>query len=112
MSFPIIGYDKINSFNTGVNKKVKYMLEIKILGPGCTNCVNLENMCRESVLENNINASIEKITDYREIMSYGILSTPGLVINGKVVLTGKLPTKTTLLHWLNNAIAESNNKIL
>ena len=50
MSFPIIGYDKINSFNTGVkkeNKKVKYMPEIKILGPGCTNCVNLENMCRE-----------------------------------------------------------------
>ena len=86
------------------------MLDIKILGPGCTNCVNLENMYRESVLENNLNASIEKVTDYREIMSFGILSTPGFVINGKVILTGKLPTKTTLLHWLNNEIAENNSK--
>ena len=84
------------------------MLNIKILGPGCTNCANLENLCRETVSENNIDASIEKITDYRDIMSYGILSTPGLVINGKVVLSGKLPTKSTLTHWLMNALAEEN----
>ena len=81
------------------------MLDVKILGPGCTNCTNLERLCRETVSENNINASIEKITDYRDIMSYGILSTPGLVINGKVVLSGKLPTKTTLTHWLMDALA-------
>jgi small redox-active disulfide protein 2 len=83
------------------------MLNIKVLGSGCTNCVNLEKLCKEVVAENNIVADIEKVTDYKDIMSYGIMSTPGLVINGKVVLSGKLPTKPTLTHWLMNALAES-----
>ncbi len=78
------------------------MINIKVLGPGCTNCVNLERLCREVVAENSIDAVIEKVTDYREIMSYGIMSTPGLVVNGKVIHTGKLPNKSTLAHWLQN----------
>ena len=78
------------------------MINIKVLGPGCTNCINLEKLCREVVAENSIDAVIEKVTDYREIMSYGIMSTPGLVVNGKVIHTGKLPTKSTLAHWLQN----------
>ncbi|MDP4116887.1 MAG: thioredoxin family protein [Bacteroidota bacterium] len=81
------------------------MLNIKVLGPGCANCVNLENLCKEVVSENNIDAAIEKVTEYKDIMSYGIMSTPGLVVNGKVVLSGKLPTKATLTHWLMNALA-------
>ncbi len=84
------------------------MLYIKVLGSGCTNCLNLEKLCREVTSENRIDAVIEKVTDFKEIMSYGIMSTPGLVINGKVVLSGKLPTKTTLTHWLMNAIAQEN----
>jgi small redox-active disulfide protein 2 len=83
------------------------MLDIKVLGSGCTNCVNLEKLCKEAVSENNIDAVIEKVTDYKDIMSYGIMSTPGLVINGKVVLSGKLPTKSTLTHWLMNALTEA-----
>ncbi len=79
------------------------MLNIKVLGSGCKNCINLEKLCREVVDENRIDAVVEKVTDYKEIMSYGILSTPGLVVNGKVVLSGKLPTKSTLTHWLINA---------
>lgn len=86
------------------------MLNIKVLGPGCANCVNLEKLCKEVTAENNIEAVIEKITDYKDIMSYGIMSTPGLVINGKVVLSGKLPTKSTLTHWFMNALAEDDNK--
>ena len=82
------------------------MLNIKVLGSGCTNCINLENLCREVVTENSIEAEIEKVTDYKDIMSYGILSTPGLVLNGKVIHSGKLPTKSTLTHWLMNALAE------
>ena len=82
------------------------MLNIKVLGSGCTNCINLEKLCREVVTENNIEAEIEKVTDYKDIMSYGILSTPGLVVNGKVVNSGKLTTKSTLTHWLMNALAE------
>ena len=84
------------------------MLTIKVLGPGCANCINLERLCKEVASENNIEAEIEKITDYKDIMSYGIMSTPGLVINGKVVLSGKLPTKSTLTHWFMNALAENN----
>ena len=81
------------------------MLEIKVLGSGCTNCVTLEKLCREVVAENAIEANIQKVTDFKEIAAYGIMSTPGLVINGKVVLSGKLPTKSTLTHWLMNALA-------
>jgi len=81
------------------------MLNIKVLGSGCANCINLEKLCREVVAENSIDAEIEKVTDYRDIMSYGIMSTPGLVVNGKVVHYGKLPTKSTLTHWLINAHA-------
>jgi small redox-active disulfide protein 2 len=84
------------------------MLSIKVLGSGCTSCINLEKLCKEVIAENNIAAEIEKITDYKDIMSYGIMSTPGLVINGRVVLSGKLPTKSTLTHWLMNALAEEN----
>jgi small redox-active disulfide protein 2 len=81
------------------------MLNIKVLGSGCANCITLEKLCKEVVAENTIDAEIEKVTDYKDIMSYGVMSTPGLVINGKVVLSGKLPTKSTLTHWLMNALA-------
>lgn len=81
------------------------MLNIKVLGSGCASCINLEKLCREVIAQNSIDAEIEKVTDYRDIMSYGIMSTPGLVVNGKVVLSGKLPTKSTLTHWLINALA-------
>ena len=84
------------------------MLNIKVLGSGCTNCKNLEKLCREVAAENSIEAEIEKVTDFKEIMSYGILSTPGLVLNDKVVSSGKLPTKSTLAHWLINALQENN----
>ena len=81
------------------------MLNIKILGSGCTNCKNLENLCKEVVTENNIDSVIEKVTDYKDIMSYGIMSTPGLVLNGKVVHSGKLPAKSAIIQLLMNALA-------
>lgn len=84
------------------------MLNIKVLGAGCTNCINLEKLCKEVVEENHLEATIEKVTDFKDIMTYGILSTPGLVVNGKVVHSGKLPTKSTLTNWLMNAMASQN----
>ncbi len=81
------------------------MLNIKILGPGCTNCTNLEKLCREVVAENGIDAEIEKTTDFKDIMS-----TPNLVLNGKVVNSGKLPTKSTLIHRFMNALANQEAK--
>ena len=78
------------------------MIEIKVLGPGCANCIKLENLVKEVVAENNIKANIEKVTDREKFLDYGIMLTPGLVVNGKVLVSGKLPTKSTLEHWLKD----------
>ena len=65
---------------------------IKVLGPGCTNCKNLERITREAVAELGLDATIEKVEDYAQIAGYGIMSTPGLVIDEKVVVSGRVPT--------------------
>ncbi len=84
------------------------MLTIKVLGSGCTNCQTLERLCKEVIAENTLEATVEKVSDLKEIMSYGVLSTPGLVVNGKVISSGKLPTKSTLTHWLTEASSGKN----
>ena len=80
------------------------MLDINVLGLGCKNCLRLENLCREVTAENNWPANIEKITDINEFANYGVMMTPGLVVNGKVLLQGKIPVKSTLEHWLKNEL--------
>jgi small redox-active disulfide protein 2 len=67
-------------------------MEIKILGTGCPKCKTLEKVTREAVAGAGIDATVEKVEDIVDIMNYGILHTPGLVINGKVVLSGQVPT--------------------
>ena len=67
-------------------------MQIKILGPGCNNCVNLERITRDAVDELGIDAQIAKVTDYADIVAYGIMSTPGLVVDEQVVLSGRVPT--------------------
>ena len=67
-------------------------MEIKILGTGCTKCKTLEKVTREAVEETGIDATVEKVEDILKIMEYRIMHTPGLVINGKVVLSGHVPT--------------------
>ena len=79
------------------------MLEIKVVGPGCMNCNRLEEMCREIVAENALHAKIEKITDIAKFAGLGIFMTPGLIINDKVISSGKLPGKTLLTQWLTEA---------
>ncbi len=66
-------------------------MEIKVLGTGCAKCKALEKATKQAVEELNINADVTKIEDIQKIMEYGVMSTPGLVINGEVVLSGKLP---------------------
>ena len=73
---------------------------IKILGPGCTNCVNLERVTRQAVADLGIDAKIEKVTDYAAILGYGVMSTPGLVVDDKVVLSGRVPTATQVRELL------------
>lgn len=82
------------------------MLKIKILGSGCPNCKRLEQETRKAVSNLAIEAEFEKVTDYQKIMEYDILSTPGLVINEKVVSSGKIPTQSELVSFLATALDE------
>jgi small redox-active disulfide protein 2 len=77
---------------------------IKVYGSGCSNCKKLEQMCYNALQELQIDASVEKVTDLQEIMKTGILSTPGLEINGKMISSGKLPTQSTLVRWIQDNI--------
>lgn len=83
------------------------MLTIKVLGTGCPNCKRLEQETKKAVQNLAITAAIIKVTDYNEIMEYDILSTPGLVINEKVVSSGKIPTQSELTSFLTTALDES-----
>lgn len=66
-------------------------MEIKVLGTGCAKCKSLERTTQQAVTELNLDADVEKVEDIQKIMEYGIMRTPGLVINGKIVLSGKVP---------------------
>lgn len=68
-------------------------MEITVVGTGCTKCKKLEEIVREVVTEKGFEASINKMTDIKEIAQTGILMTPGLIIDGKVKVSGKLPSK-------------------
>ncbi len=68
-----------------------YAMEIKVLGTGCKNCKVLEDATKKAVEELNLDAVVKKVEDIQQIMEYGILSTPGLVVNNKVVLSGRVP---------------------
>ena len=76
------------------------VMEIKVLGTGCARCKTLESATRQAISELNLNASVEKVEDIQKIMEYGIMRTPGLVINGKVVLSGQLPKINELKNLL------------
>jgi small redox-active disulfide protein 2 len=80
------------------------MLHIKVVGTGCPNCQNLEKMCQEVITENNLDGEVEKVTDISKFAELGIFMTPGLVVNGKVLSSGKIPLKSTLEHWLKDTI--------
>ena len=77
------------------------MLNIKILGSGCANCKRLEALARKVATANGVAAEIEKVTDYAQIMQWNILSTPGLVINDKLVAAGRIPSETEIAAWLS-----------
>jgi small redox-active disulfide protein 2 len=80
------------------------MLTIKILGSGCVNCKNVESVARKAVTDLAIEAEVIKVTDYKDIMAYNILSTPGLVINEKLVSAGRIPSAAEITTWLTTAL--------
>jgi small redox-active disulfide protein 2 len=78
------------------------MVSVKILGTGCKKCQTLEAKVRELVSINNIDAAIEKVTDINEMMNYGIMMTPGLVVNEKVMSAGIIPKDDQIINWLRS----------
>ena len=79
------------------------MLTVKILGPGCSNCKRLEEIARKAASDAKIEAEFVKVTDYNDILAYNVLSTPGLVINDKLVSSGRIPSPGTITQWLVTA---------
>jgi len=77
-------------------------MKIKVLGPGCANCVNLERVTREAVATMGIDAQIEKVTDFAAIVGYGVMRTPALVVDEKVVLSGRVPTAAAVRELLES----------
>jgi small redox-active disulfide protein 2 len=76
-------------------------LEIKVLGPGCAQCNRLEMELMEIMTKMNLPADLEHVTDIKEIGKYGVMGMPALIVNGKVMCTGKVPTKKKLKEWLS-----------
>lgn len=77
-------------------------MEIKVLGTGCAKCKSLEKLTQEVVAETGITVDIQKVEDILKIMQFGVMSTPALVINKKVVLSGRLPSAAELTEILIN----------
>lgn len=80
-------------------------INLKILGTGCAKCKTLEKVTKEVVAENNIDAEVQKVEDIVEIMAYGIMTTPALVINEKVAFSGRVPSKSEIKSFIDKAIS-------
>jgi small redox-active disulfide protein 2 len=80
------------------------MLTIKILGPGCDNCKKVEAIAKQAAEVLAVEATFVKVTNYNDMKAYNILSTPGLVINEKLVCAGRIPNQAEVITWLANAL--------
>jgi len=79
------------------------MVTIKVLGSGCANCKRLEQMVRTAIGELSAQAEVQKVTEYPEIMKYRVMSTPGLVIDEKLVSSGRIPAMAEIKDWIGKA---------
>lgn len=77
-------------------------MEIKVLGPGCQKCKELDKLVKEVLVEMNVQANVEKVEDIPQIVRYGVMLTPGLVINGKVKFSGRLPGKAEIKKMISD----------
>ncbi len=84
------------------------MLTIKVLGSGCANCKRVEQIVRKIITDMSLEAEVIKVTDYNNITAYNILSTPGLVINEKVVSYGRIPSPAEVTTWIASVLETAN----
>ena len=75
-------------------------MEIKVCGPGCTKCREVERIVNETLVEAGREAKVEKVSDINEIAKLGVFSTPAVVIDGQVKCVGKVPTKKEIMIWI------------
>lgn len=80
------------------------MLTIKILGSGCENCKRLASVAERAATQLGIHAEILKVTEYPEIMKYKVMSTPGLVINERLVSSGRIPSEAEITTFITSAL--------
>lgn len=83
-------------------------MEIKVLGPGCANCNKLEKIVEEAVKELGINDPVQKVSDIQAMLSYGIMSTPALVVDGKVKFSGRVPGKDEIKKYLQGGPSDTS----
>lgn len=76
-------------------------MDIKVLGTGCTNCKNTIALIEQVAQAKGVNVTLTKVEELREIMGYGVMSTPGVVINGQVVHAGGVPSRDQIEQWLS-----------
>jgi small redox-active disulfide protein 2 len=81
------------------------MLMIKVLGPGCANCERMEQIARKIVGDLGVEAQIEKITDMNQIIEYGVMTTPGLMVDDELVVSGRVPTEAEMAVWIVDGMA-------
>ncbi len=79
-------------------------VSIKVLGSGCENCQRLEALAREVVGELRVDASVEHVRDFQQIASYGVMATPGLVVDEVVKSAGRIPSKAEVTSWITTAL--------
>jgi small redox-active disulfide protein 2 len=82
------------------------MLSIKVLGSGCSNCHKVEELSKQAVKQLGIEATVELVTDMAEIMRYGVMGTPAVVIDEKVVSAGRVPALSQMTTMITNALGQ------
>jgi len=75
-------------------------MKIEILGTGCAKCIKLEEMVNEVVKTTGVAAEVSKVKDIKKILTYGVMTTPGLVVDGQVKIAGKVPTAEQIKGWI------------
>jgi small redox-active disulfide protein 2 len=92
-----------------VRKKGDIIMKIKILGPGCAKCHKLGQIVREVVYELQVDATVEDVKDMTKILEYPIMTTPGLVINEQVIISGQVPSKEKIIELIKNAMEKEKD---